>query len=348
MRKYIIRSIHFLNVISLSLLYLSGCASDKKKVYLEKPVPVWDTVESPADVKKRILDPDFSQVHSMDISPDGKYLVAGSFLGKIKIWDVETGVEKLSLDRFLGHGIRKVAFNPDGRSFVAVGYNSGTYHQKVKLCDLETGSEKIKLDNSKDFCKSAAFSSDGKYLVGVDTHKGGIIKIWNTKNGKLIKQFRDKGPCSLYTIACSPEGKQCVTGNSIIDVGSEEKIATLHGQTLKCPGSLSFSPDGSKIASGHRDGIQLWNSKDGSEIKCISTQRVTSVAFSSSGNRIVSTGVDKTIKIWDVDTGLEIMTLHGHEDMVFFAFFSLDGTKLFSSSRDRTVRVWELNNQKSD
>ena len=96
--------------------------------------------------------------------------------------------------------------------------------------------------------------------------------------------------------------------------------------------------------------IKLRNAQDGSEIMTISAhpERIISVAFSPSGKRIVSTGVDKTIKSWDVHEGLEIMTLRGHEDMVFSALFSLDGTKLFSSSRDGTGRVWELNNQESD
>jgi len=351
MRKYRFRTTRFLNVISLSLLLLSGCASEKERAYIEKQMQVWETVEGLTDVKVRILGRNLGPVFSLDISADGKHLIAGSARGIVRIWDLETGVEKLTLNQCLRPGVRRLGFSPDGRSFVAVGHNSGLYDQKIKLCDSETGSERIKLENSKDFCTTAAFSSDGKYLVGADTVKGGVIKIWNVASGKLMMQLRDKGPCVLASVACSPDGKRFVTGSSIRDVGSGEKIAALHGPTLKCPWYLTFSPDGSQIASGHHDGtIQLWDSKDGSEIKSISGHegRVYSVAFSPSGGRIASVGLDKTIKIWDVTEGLEIMTLRGHEDMVFSVEFGLGGRRIFSSSRDGTVRIWDLANQKSD
>lgn len=348
MRKYRFRTTRFFNIISLALLLLSSCASDKERACIEKQMQVWDTVEGPTDVKMRILSRNLGAVFSLDISPDGKYLIAGSSRGIVKIWDLETNVEKLTLNECLSPGVRRVPFSPDGRSFAAVGHNSGSYDQKIKLCDSETGSERIKLENSKDSCTAAAFSSDGKYLVGVDTVRGGVIKIWNAASGKLMMQFHDKGSCVLSSVACSPDGKRFVTGSSIRDMVSGEKIATLHGP-IKCPGYLTFSPDGSQIASGHHDGtIQLWDSKNGSEIKSISGHegRVCSVAFSPSGGRIASAGLDKTVKIWDTAKGLEIMTLHGHEDMVFSVLFSLDGRRIVSSSRDGTVRVWKLANQK--
>jgi WD40 repeat protein len=349
MRKYIIRMTHFLNLISLALLLLSGCASEKQRACIEKQMQVWDTVEDLADVKSRILARYLGAVFSLDISPDGKHLIAGSSRGIVKIWNLETGVEKLSLNQCLSPGVRQVAFSPDGCSFAAVGYNSGLYDQKIKLCDSETGSERIKLENSKDFCTSAVFSSDGKYLLGADTVKGGVIKIWDAASGKLMMQFQDKGPCTLSSIARSPDGKRFVTGSSIRDVESREKTATLRGPTLKCPWYLSFSPDGRQIVSGHHDGtIQLWDSKDGSEIKSISGHegRVYSVAFSPSGKRIASAGADKTIKIWDTAKGWKITTLYGHEGMVFSVAFGLDGRQIVSSSGDGTVRIWELANQK--
>ena len=93
---------------------------------------VWETVEGPTDVKMRILSRNLGAVFSLDISPDGKYLIAGSSRGIVKIWDLETNVEKLSLYQCLSPGVRRVVFSPDGRSFAAVGHNSGSYDQKIK------------------------------------------------------------------------------------------------------------------------------------------------------------------------------------------------------------------------
>jgi len=345
MRKYRLLASRFLEVVFLSFLLLSGCASEEQRPHVEEQIQVWDNVEGLTGVKVRILARNLGSVFSLDISPDGKNLIAGSSRGIVKIWDLKTGVEKLSLNQCLRPGVEQVAFSPDGRSFVAVGHNCGTYDQKVKLCDSKTGSELVKLDDSKEYCTVATFSEDGKYLVGLDDITGGIIRIWKIKNGKLMMSFPNKAPCPLSFVARSPNGKWFFTGKSIRNLLSGDKARKLHGWPGRCLWFVTFSPDGSLTAWRHPSGqIKLRDTKDGSEIKSISAHvgRICSTAFSPSGERIASAGVDKTIKIWDLPEGLEIMTLRGHEDMVFSVLFSPDGRRIFSSSRDGTIRVWAI------
>ena len=51
---------------------------------------------------------------------------------------------------------------------------------------------------------------------------------------------------------------------------------------------------------------------------------------------------DKTIKIWDYQSGLEVKTLFGHEHTVNHLELSPDGKFLASTSADYTTRVWEI------
>src|SRR5262249_15430842 len=63
--------------------------------------------------------------------------------------------------------------------------------------------------------------------------------------------------------------------------------------------------------------------------------------------RLVSGGEDKTIKVWDLQTGQDARTLRGHSAPVTSLALSADGKRLFSESWDRTIKVWNLvNSQK--
>lgn len=68
---------------------------------------------------------------------------------------------------------------------------------------------------------------------------------------------------------------------------------------------------------------------------------ILSVAYCPDRSRIVSSSVDKTIRIWNVATGKELTVLKGHTDPVSSVAISLDGSIIVSSSFDKTVRVWD-------
>ena len=70
---------------------------------------------------------------------------------------------------------------------------------------------------------------------------------------------------------------------------------------------------------------------------------VLSVAFSPDGTRIASGSVDKTVRIWDSESGNLIAgPLEGHSGPVNSVAFSPDGTRIASGSRDKTVRIWDV------
>ena len=90
------------------------------------------------------------------------------------------------------------------------------------------------------------------------------------------------------------------------DVATGTNTATLEGHS-----SVSFSPDGTTLASGSWD-----TTVDGS--------------------------LGNTVKLWDVATGTNTATLEGHTGGVSSVSFSPDGTTLASGSEDGTVTLWDV------
>ena len=123
-------------------------------------------------------------------------------------------------------------------------------------------------------------------------------------------------------------------------------IATLEGHTRDV-GSVSFSPDGSTLASGSRDNtVKLWDVATRQNIATLEghTSEVWSVSFSPDGSTLASGSHDNTVKLWDVATRQNIATLTGHRNNVISVSFSPDGSTLASGGGwgDNTVKLWDV------
>ena len=76
------------------------------------------------------------------------------------------------------------------------------------------------------------------------------------------------------------------------------------------------------------------------------TDLVWSVAFRPNGVMLASASWDKTVRLWNVNTGRFLYTLIGHTSEVMSVAFSPDGQTLASASWDGTIRLWNPNNGK--
>jgi len=120
-------------------------------------------------------------------------------------------------------------------------------------------------------------------------------------------------------------------------VGHEDAVA-----------SLSFSPDGQRLASaGLYDlTVRIWDPETGREINVLKehTNAVYSVAYDPTGRYLFSTSEDKTIKRWSVSHRKIVGTFTGHKAGVRGVAFNLIYSNLFASSGglDNTVRTWNV------
>jgi WD40 repeat protein len=111
--------------------------------------------------------------------------------------------------------------------------------------------------------------------------------------------------------------------------------------------SVTFSPDGSLIASGAGgtdDTVKIWKVADGSLVRTLTghIDDVESVSFSPDGKLLISGSGDTTIKMWKVSDGSLIRMLTGHTGWVHSVSFSPDGSLIVSGSADDTIKIWRV------
>jgi small GTP-binding protein len=67
-----------------------------------------------------------------------------------------------------------------------------------------------------------------------------------------------------------------------------------------------------------------------------------SYAFSTDGKRVLMAARDKTVRLWDVETGRCLRVLEGHTDELYSVAWRADQRRALSGSRNEPVRLWDV------
>jgi WD40 repeat protein len=111
--------------------------------------------------------------YAVAFSPDGKFVLTGSWDSTIRLSDVQTGEE---VRQFTGHnsGVNSVAFSPDGKYVAAATHRAGAW-----LWEAATGQVVRQFSDANLY--RVAFSPDGKYIVTAGSD--GIASFWDIQQG---------------------------------------------------------------------------------------------------------------------------------------------------------------------
>lgn len=208
---------------------------------------------SPLDGKLMKTLPHTSGIDSLRWSRDGAFLATGEEDGIVRLWSMpearQVGQGKV------GGAINELDFTPDGKLLLAAGDLNGVriFSTKDMLLLKELGRD----GNAPTI--SARFSPDGK-LVAAAGREGHVV-IWDLAGGNIVRHMNFTGQ-KVESLTFSPDGLY------LLYAGHDPHIRVIRladwslvhlSQAVDNAEYLSFSRNGSFLASAHQDGaVRLW------------------------------------------------------------------------------------------
>jgi WD40 repeat protein len=245
----------------------------------------------------------------IDYSPDGRYLLSCGEDGTVRLWDVSTSTCKYLLlkDKWVaptesslflnlgGASCQSVAFSSDGM-WIATGGRDGITIWETslvlsghlsELTKDDDQSQQYRLKFQADESEGVGrleYSPDDKFLVASDANG---LTIWNWHIGKPMRSFEftsvvpySQRPLvvsadALWISAVYEKRESLAEFVRMWDVQTGSIVHDLGPSDMSRNGvirTLAFSPDGSRIAAGSRNGIvQVWSTSSGELLQIFSS-----------------------------------------------------------------------------
>ncbi|KAJ2949310.1 hypothetical protein O0L34_g6263 [Tuta absoluta] len=184
------------------------------------------------------------------------------------------------------------------------------------------------------FCR---FSNDSKMLITASW--SGLSKVWSVPDCVPLQTLKGH-TCNVSCAAFHPNAVMPPHFQDMVNESKEEKDV---------PQPMETNDEKSEVctmASCAYDGsVHLWNFVSDSPIASLeghSPSRVGRLAFHPSGRFLGCSVFDSSWRLWDLETGTEVLHQEGHAKPVYSIAFQCDGSLAVTGGMDAFGRVWDL------
>jgi WD40 repeat protein/uncharacterized caspase-like protein len=307
------------------------------------------------------------RVNAATVSNDGKIYATASDDGTVKIWQQDGTLLKtltqpaqattisLSLNGSQEQIINPVYF-PEDRTISTKDstYLISTTDDGIVQLISKSDGQLINSYSHSESVNNISVSADEKLLA--TTTIDGKINIWS-KEGILLQTLTGHtGEVAdiKFIPKFIPNNKNS-NSYRLISTGVDKtvRIWQVFNRYQQQEGIYSIAvPNQSADTYATADSagkIKIWHNADGKQ-KLVRTlpghkETISEIVYSPDGKLIASGSWDRTIKLWDAETGKLIDTLIGHQDGINSITFSPDSQTLISGSEDKTIKIWNISDR---
>ncbi|XP_048523830.1 WD repeat, SAM and U-box domain-containing protein 1 isoform X3 [Dendroctonus ponderosae] len=304
----------------------------------DKTVRVWDWIsgsgyverpQSPLRVHKY-------QVTCVRISPHGSMMASSSVDGTALLWNLHSLTKLHTMTQVNGDAIRVCSFSPDSTLLVTAGDNGA-----VCIWDLVHRSLIRTLFEHEGTTQALVFTPDCQFLVTACSLE--VVKVWHVQD--LIDTTTET-PCSPLTRIDNIHdmGVFSIDISKHIEVDENNPLIRYYSMASGgCNNELKLWTIRSRVSAKNKNLTHIEVSICLSNVLEGHASSVTCVRFSNSGRYLVSSSLDKSVKVWDTNKDCTcLVTLYGHQRYVNCVAFSKDSNIVVSGSNDKLVIVWDL------
>lgn len=251
---------------------------------------------------------------SLAINKNGLRGISGSRNGEIKVWNLNRN-RKNESSKIHSERIWSVTLTPDGKRAI-----SASHDCTLKVCDVSTMKALFSLEGHSEGVQSVRVRSDGDHVISVS--RDSTIRLWSLKQKSELYKIQ-LNEFYIWSVAVTKDGSKAV-------------LTTYNHNNLETANSL-----------------QIWDLEKGEALyKFVDNgtrdydHTMYAVAITPDGKKIMSSGPNYSIRVWDFKLECITTTVNTHREPVRAITLTNDGQRMISASDDCRLKVWDLAEEK--
>ena len=272
-----------------------------------------------------------SFVYHAAFSPDGQLIASQDFAGQMCLWDrhgkLRASIDRSGINRRRGEEVDPypvaIAFSRDGHMVLDlwrhVLRSFDVFTEQIHLREQPEKSEDRLSNRDLFFGKSAGGTNErSAHRSPKCTDPGEILRADGNRRELSVRKVE-----SGETIA-----------HPVLQEKTSSRVSALAIDAARRWLAFGDSSGVLRVWDLKRDRLLA-------EIPNADEELLT-VSFHPDGQRLASGGIDGVVRIWETERWELVAELRGHADYVHDLKFSPDGSQLVSASGDKTLRLWDI------